>query len=245
MHLLLALFYLSAIPPRHIPKEMYNDYTLGNQIPVVDMYLNDSYSSEQPILFTKNSIDFYLQKAQNRELGYYGATDLYLYKMLGKYPIEGKTVAIIGTVIPWYEAIVLAFGGHPFTIEYNKIVSEDPRVEVTTAEEFERNPRKFDVILSISSIEHDGLGRYGDPVDPHADLETMKKMKAMLNEKGLFFLAVPIGKDALYWNAHRVYGRLRLPLLLEGWKVIDSSGFANSHLDFPGYTHQPVFVLTW
>ena len=30
---------------------------------------------------------------------------------------------------------------------------------------------RFDVVLSISSFEHDGLGRYGDKIDPDADIQ--------------------------------------------------------------------------
>ena len=33
---------------------------------------------------------------------------------------------------------------------------------------------RFDVVLSISSVEHDGLGRYGDALDPDADLHAMR-----------------------------------------------------------------------
>ena len=32
----------------------------------------------------------------------------------------------------------------------------------------------FDVALSISSFDHDGLGRYGDPLEPDNDLRAMR-----------------------------------------------------------------------
>ena len=61
-------------------------------------------------------------------------------------------------------------------------------------------------------------------------------------------------------NAHRVYGRLRFPLLTEGWEVVESFGFIESDFDVDeaakrsagkhphregvsGGAHQPVFVL--
>jgi SAM-dependent methyltransferase len=152
----------------------------------------------------------------------------------------------MGSVTPWYESITLSKNGVPFTIEYNKIISEDPRIHTYTVAEFNQNPRKFDAVLSISSFEHDGLGRYGDPLDPFGDLKAMQKCKNLLVDGGIMFLAVPIGPDTLCWNAHRIYGRIRLPLLLEGWEVIDSFGFDQT--DFDNNTnkngcHQPVFVL--
>lgn len=237
---------LFSAPPEQIPPHLYDEYTLGKKIPVYSWYIDNSYTADQPVIFKTSEINSFIQKAKQRENGYYGVTDQYLYAGLDQYAsaIEGKTVAVIGSTIPWYESIILSYGGQPITIEYNKIISEDPRIHVMTVEEYEQSPLKFDVILSISSLEHDGLGRYGDPINPWGDVETMAKIKGMLKEGGLFFLSVPVGQDAIYWNAHRVYGPLRLALLLQEWEVIDSSGFSPSDLSAPGYTgHQPVFVL--
>ena len=114
-----------------------------------------------------------------------------------------------------------------------------------TVAEYEKSPKTFDAIISISSIEHDGLGRYGDPVNPFGDIQAMQKLKSMLKDDGLLFFAVPIGKDRLVWNAHRIYGKLRLPLLLAGWEIIDSPRFSPQDLeqDNTGRIHQPVLVL--
>ncbi len=235
-----------AVPPRQIPSELYNAYTMNGQIPVEDSYWNNSYSDENPCVYKTEDIDFYLKDAKERGVGYYGGTDIFLYEMLDQYRdyIAGKSVAVIGSTIPRYESTVLAYGGHPVTIEYNKIICEDPRIKVMTVKEFEENPLEFDVVVSISSIEHDGLGRYGDPINPWGDMMAMEKMKGMLKEGGILFLAVPVGSDCLFWNAHRVYGRIRLPLLLEGWEVMASSGFSLADYDLANSGwHQPVFVL--
>ncbi|OGC92396.1 hypothetical protein A3D85_00665 [Candidatus Amesbacteria bacterium RIFCSPHIGHO2_02_FULL_47_9] len=74
----------------------------------------------------------------------------------------------------------------------------------------------------------------------------MDKMRKMIKKGGWLFLAVPIGVDKVIWNAHRVYGGARLPLLLAGWRVLDTVGFDRSLLtvDLPGLdVIQPVFVL--
>lgn len=67
-----------------------------------------------------------------------------------------------------------------------------------------------------------------------------------LNENGLMILGVPIGKDALVWNAHRVYGEIRLPLLINKFREIKWYGkqkyeLFNNPLGNNG--HQPVIVL--
>lgn len=63
--------------------------------------------------------------------------------------------------------------------------------------------------------------RYGDPINPEADLEAMAKTTSYLKDGGLLFLAVPVGRDAIYWNSCRVYGKARLPLLFEKWDLLE------------------------
>jgi hypothetical protein len=235
-----------AEPPRSIPKDLYPSYTLMNQIQVRYAYYNDAYSSDAPLFYRKDQIDQMIGQVKRGECAYYGYTDLWLYAVLDKYKefVEGKSVAVIGSNVPWYESVVLAYQGNPTTIEYNKIVSDDSRLTLLTVNEYDQNPEQYDVILSISSIEHDGLGRYGDPIDPFGDFKAMERMKKMLTTGGLLFLAVPVGQDCLVWNAHRVYGKIRLPRLFEGWEVVDSSGFQeNDFTRDADHFIQPVFVL--
>jgi hypothetical protein len=236
-----------AEPPREIPPELYDAFVMDGAMAVTYRYSDDSYSPAEPRVYTKDRIAAYIEQAQRREPDAYGVTDEYLFQAFDEFSerIEGKDVAVMGSTRPWYEAIVLAYGGRPTTIEYNTLVSEDPRLTVLTVEEYEANPTQFDVVLSISSYEHDGLGRYGDPVNPDGDLQAMQKTLAMLREGGLLFVAVPVGRDTVVWNAHRVYGKARLPRFFEGWEVVESYGFEPSHLDRKADIHyyQPVFVL--
>ena len=216
------------------PKQQ-NEFTMDNSIRKFDNYIDYDYDMSDnpvPIFWSKDKIDGCIKKVQSREMGGYGITDMDLYKCLTKYPIKNKSVAIIGSQSPWYESICLGFGGVPTTIEYNKLKTDDDRLTLMTVEEYDRNPIKFDAVISISSIEHDGLGRYGDPINPDGDIETMKKIKnKILKKDGLIFLAVPIGVDTLCWNAHRVYGEKRWPKLIEEFQVLYSPGFGRGGLD--------------
>jgi hypothetical protein len=115
-------------------------------------------------------------------------------------------------------------------------------LEAVTVEELQRNPRAFDGALCISSFEHDGLGMYGDPLDPDGDLKAMRDMRKLVTTGGLLFLSIPVGRDALNFNVRRIYGRLRLPLMLAGWETIETFGFRDDLLDIPSAV-EPVFVL--
>ena len=50
----------------------------------------------------------------------------------------------------------------------------------------------------------------------------MKKLRGLLTDDGLFYLSVPSANDTLVWNAHRIYGSIRWPLLIAGWEVVDT-----------------------
>jgi hypothetical protein len=239
----------NAAPPKTIPESMMSLYTCKGIIPVDYQYANDSYLPENPLKYETQQIDDLIGKARARQTAYYGHTDIYLYMALEKYcsAIQNKSVAVMGSVTPWYESVLLAHQAHPTTIEYNKIICDDPRLNILTVKGFELQPQFFDAVLSISSFEHDGLGRYGDSLDPMGDLNAMNIAKKMLQREGLLFLSVPVGPDYLIWNLHRIYGKVRLPMLLKGWHILDAFGF--SFNDFENLQllkcsdHQPLFVL--
>jgi hypothetical protein len=37
-------------------------------------------------------------------------------------------------------------------------------------------------------VEHDGLGRYGDPINPFGDLESIARARCLLKHGGILFL---------------------------------------------------------
>jgi SAM-dependent methyltransferase len=53
--------------------------------------------------------------------------------------------------------------------------------------------------------EHIGLGRYGDPLDPDADLIAMRELQRILAPGGNLLFVVPTGKPVVRYNAHRIY----------------------------------------
>jgi SAM-dependent methyltransferase len=58
----------------------------------------------------------------------------------------------------------------------------------------------------MHTVEHVGLGRYGDPVDSDGDLKAIKELKRVLKPGGSLLFAVPMGKAArIRLNANRTY----------------------------------------
>ncbi|VDD85998.1 unnamed protein product, partial [Enterobius vermicularis] len=116
------------------------------------------------------------------------------------YNITGLSGVVVGSRSPWVEAICLRNGAKKVEFRYEG---------------------KFDFIISFSSIEHSGLGRYGDPLDPIGDIREMQKIWCLLKDNGLVFLGLPTGIDSIYFNVHRIYGEIRLPMMFEGFDLLD------------------------
>lgn len=54
-------------------------------------------------------------------------------------------------------------------------------------------------------VEHVGLGRYGDPLDPDGDLKSMRELARVLAPGGSLLFVVPVGRPRVCFNAHRIY----------------------------------------
>ncbi|MGP4804825.1 DUF268 domain-containing protein [Agrobacterium cavarae] len=68
-----------------------------------------------------------------------------------------------------------------------------------------------DSVSCLHAIEHFGLGRYGDPIDPNGSEKGIKNLVKMLKTGGTLYISFPIGAaDAVYFNAHRVFHPLSI-----------------------------------
>jgi SAM-dependent methyltransferase len=88
-----------------------------------------------------------------------------------------------------------------------------------------------DSISSLHAIEHFGLGRYGDEIDPNGYLLGLNNIHRILKKRGKFYFSVPIGPQRLEFNAHRVFGLQYLLELLRGRYEIDGFSFVDDNGD--------------
>lgn len=223
--------------------ELRNRFLLNDTIRGFNLFIHEKPSNKIGNLWPLDMIMSGIYLACRRQdlagIRTYDARSVFdLYKMLDKFSIANKEVLVIGSQNPWIEVCCLAFGAKTVTtVDYNPPVSESDQIRCVGVDQFEKESFKYDVLISFSSLEHDGLGRYGDPIDPEADLKRMRSYLDIMKPDGLFFLGVPCGQDTLYWNAHRIYGRIRFPMLTEHWDAVDFflEGFAaESVLDWDG-----------
>jgi SAM-dependent methyltransferase len=72
----------------------------------------------------------------------------------------------------------------------------------------------------LHALEHFGLGRYGDPVDPGSPRRALEEFTRVLAPSGRLYLSVPIGWPRVEFDAHRVFDPASVPQLASGLELI-------------------------
>ena len=65
--------------------------------------------------------------------------------------------------------------------------------------------RSVPSLSSLHAVEHFGLGRYGDPLDPAGSEAAMRALARVLAPGGRLYFSVPTGRPRVEFNAHRVF----------------------------------------
>ena len=77
-----------------------------------------------------------------------------------------------------------------------------------------------DSLSCLHTIEHFGLGRYGDAIDPMGHLTGLVQMKQMVSSGGVFYLSTPVGPQRIEFNAHRVFAaQTIIDWFKDGWTI--------------------------
>lgn len=87
-------------------------------------------------------------------------------------------------------------------------------------------PFKTNRVESLSClhvIEHIGLGRYGDRIDPEGSGKAARELQRVLKERGRLYLSVPVGRERVCFNAHRVFRPHTVLALFEALSLVEFS----------------------
>lgn len=172
--------------------------------------------------------------------------------------LKQSKVGVVSSLSPWVEHILRSAGAsHVVTVDYNEpiVCSGIDWIESKSVAQFSTEVGTYDLLLSFSGIEHSGLGRYGDPINPDADIEAVAQMHRALAPGGYLLLAIPTSTHTntqVPGNPHRIYGRDRIVQMIEhkfnflgrvwdgrvfgGWDDVESN---------PGLFSRSVEVAIW
>lgn len=230
-------------PPRNVPDAFKGAFTMGGRAAVADWYFTDRYSGGDAASphWSASDLDARIAAASLEDAMHgihtYGMNESrYVDHAIARHATSSITngVGVVwGSEMPWVEVLLARHGAKQVvTVEYGRIkVDEHPVISATTPNQLAAmmltHPRWFDFAVTYSSLEHSGLGRYGDALNPYGDIEAAVQTWCLLRPGGLFLLGLPAedpasSVDTLVWNAHRHYGPLRLAEMFAGYEFVET-----------------------
>ena len=132
--------------------------------------------------------------------------DLWAAKRIFQKPVDVHYD--IGSRLDGFIAHLLSFGQKVCMIDIRELPQSICGLDFVNADATDLSTIQDNSIESLSalcSLEHFGLGRYGDPIDPEACFKCFEAIQKKMKCGGNLYLSVPIGKECVCFNAHRVF----------------------------------------
>jgi hypothetical protein len=92
-----------------------------------------------------------------------------------------------------------------------------------------------DSVSCLHALEHFGLGRYGDPINFDGWITGLQNLATLLRDGGRLYLSVPIGEQAIEYNAQRIF---EPQTILNAAKSMGLTLIEFSYVDDKGDFHQ-------
>ncbi|OGF26988.1 hypothetical protein A2331_02725 [Candidatus Falkowbacteria bacterium RIFOXYB2_FULL_34_18] len=127
----------------------------------------------------------------------------------------GSSVEMVGIISQFVPTTMIDI--RPIDLELNNLYFKKGNILNLP---FENN--SLESISSICVIEHIGLGRYGDKLDPFGSEKAIKEIKRVLAPEGNLYISLPIdNENKVYFNAHRAFTREYILKLFQSLKLIE------------------------
>jgi len=104
-------------------------------------------------------------------------------------------VSVVSAFIP-----IKFYDYRPAKIYLNNLTSEKINVSSLPFDD-----ASIESLSCMHVIEHIGLGRYDDALNPDGDLDAINELKRVVAPNGNLLFVTPVGKPKIMFNAHRIY----------------------------------------
>jgi SAM-dependent methyltransferase len=114
-------------------------------------------------------------------------------------------------------------------------VSENEDVVTCDAKQLTLPDGAFPLVVSLCTLEHFGLGRYGDALDLDADGKAFAEMKRVVAPGGRLVISTTVSRRAqIVFNAHRIYSLPMLRRFCDGLECEEELFYSHAHRRFCG-----------
>ncbi len=111
---------------------------------------------------------------------------------------------------------------------------ENESILTCDAKELNLEANSFDLVLSLCSLEHFGLGGYGDEFDMEADKRAFSDMIRVLRPGGhlIFTTTMTSSQPTIYFNMYRNYSYEMIAEFCRNLKLVEERFFSSDKLSF-------------
>lgn len=202
-------------------REKVKEYERLNKSDIFHIDKNEIY----PRLFDRNA-------DAGKIDGHYFLQDIWFaQKVVENHPVVHYD---IGSRVEGFISHLLSRGQNVTQLDIRPLGVKVERLDFIQTDATDLKGIKDESIESLSSlhaVEHFGLGRYGDTIDPDAWRKALRAMASKLIKGGHLYLSVPIGKkEKVCFNAHRIFAPETICRTLSDLELISFAYIHNSNI---------------
>lgn len=170
------------------------------------------------------------RKSETPVSGMYFYQDIWGAKMVFKIKPKkvidiGSTALLVGIISQYTETESIDIRPIPASVP-NLICRQGSVIDLPYPDS------SVEYIMSLCVIEHIGLGRYGDPIDPQGPNKAAVEISRVIRPGGYLIISVPVGPPCIVFNAHQIFSKQEFLSMFPDFEVIEEV-FCN-----PGYTNK-------
>jgi SAM-dependent methyltransferase len=128
----------------------------------------------------------------------WAARRIYSQRPITHLDIGSRIDGFVGHVLPFMDVTVL---------DIRPLTTSQPGIQFRRADilNLPLEDSSVESISCLHALEHVGLGRYGDPIDPDGWRQALSELNRVLAKDGRLYFSVPVGRERVEFNAHRVF----------------------------------------
>lgn len=174
-------------------------------------YFKKNYKGEIEL---KPCLQDYNDSAGNQNSEYF-IQDLFTSQYI--FDEKPKTLLDIGSRIDGYILAVASFRNLDVmdTRPIKKIIKNVNFIQQDLLNPKLNQLNKYDLVTCLHTIEHIGLGRYGDILDVDGPKKALKNISLLLKKNGKLIISTPVGKDKILFNSNIIFEPKKILNLLE------------------------------
>jgi SAM-dependent methyltransferase len=162
--------------------------------------------------------------------------------------LKPRSILDVGSIRYWLIGILAHSQVTTLDVRERRPLTANETVVTCDARALDFPDASFDMVVSLFTLAHIGLGRYGDPFDLDGDVRALAEMKRVLAPGGHLIVTLPftLSPSFIYFNVRRYYDADSIAAMTRDMTLIDEEHYSHARnaccppAEFPARTGMPV-----